>query len=68
VVTEHWNKIHEKVIFKIMPPRRRRERHVVNETMEEEMRQLRASLDAMEITQRRALEDGDVNEVVEAKE
>jgi hypothetical protein len=45
-----------------MPPRRCRERPVVNATMEEEMRQLRARLDAMETTQRRAPETGDVSE------
>jgi hypothetical protein len=45
-----------------MPPRRRRERPVVNATMEEEMRQLRARLDAMETTQRRAPEAGDVSD------
>jgi hypothetical protein len=55
-----------------MPPRRLKERLVVNTTMEEEMRQLRARLDAMETAQRRAPNVGDVseseNEYVEAKE
>jgi hypothetical protein len=48
------NNLCEKRKFRIMPPRRRRERPVVNATMEEEMRQLRARLDAMETMQRRA--------------
>jgi hypothetical protein len=56
----------------IMPPRRRRDRPVVNATMEEEMRQLCARLDAMETAQRRAPDVGDVseseNEDVEAEE
>jgi hypothetical protein len=46
-----------------MPLRRRRERPMVNATMEDEMRKLCARLDTMETTQRRALETGDVNEV-----
>jgi hypothetical protein len=45
-----------------MPPLRRRERLVVNAAMEWEMRQLCASLDAMEIKKRRELEVGDVSE------
>jgi hypothetical protein len=45
-----------------MPSRRHRERPVANATMEEEMRQLRARLDAMEATQRRAPETGDVSD------
>jgi hypothetical protein len=56
------NKLCEKEIFRIMPPRRRRDRPVVNAAMEEEMRQLCARLDAMETTQRRAPEAGDVSE------
>jgi hypothetical protein len=56
----------------IIPLRRCRERLVVNEAMEEEMRQICARLDAMETTQRRAPDAGDVseseNEYVEAKE
>jgi hypothetical protein len=50
-------------ILEAMPPRRHRERLVANTTMEEEMRQLRARLDAMEETQRRAPETGDVSDV-----
>jgi hypothetical protein len=46
-----------------MPLRRRRERPMVNATMEDEMRKLCARLDTMETTQRRALETGDVSEV-----
>ena len=34
-----------KIKIRIMSPRRRRERHVVNASMEEEMRQLCARLD-----------------------
>jgi hypothetical protein len=45
-----------------MLPRRRGERPVVNETMEEEMRQLCARLDAMETTQGRAPEAVDVSD------
>jgi hypothetical protein len=45
-----------------MPPRRCRERPVVNASMEAEMRQLHARLDAMEPTQRIAPKDGDVSE------
>jgi hypothetical protein len=45
-----------------MPPRRHRDRPVPNPIMEEEMRQLHARLDAMETTQRRAPDVGDVNE------
>jgi hypothetical protein len=56
------NKLCVKRKFRIMPPRRCRERPVVNAAMEEEMRQLRARLDAMETTQRRAPEVGDVSE------
>jgi hypothetical protein len=56
----------------IMPAKRCRDRSVVNETMEEEMRQLRARLYAMDTTQRREPNVGDVseyeNEDVEAEE
>jgi hypothetical protein len=45
-----------------MLPRRRKDRPVPNLSMEEEMRQLRARLDAMETTQRISLDVGDVNE------
>ena len=45
-----------------MSLRRRRLRPVVNTTMEEEMRQLHARMDAMETTQRREPKDGDVSE------
>jgi hypothetical protein len=41
-----------------MSPRRRGE----NAEMEEEMRRIRMRLDAMETSQRRATEDGDVSE------
>jgi hypothetical protein len=43
----------------IMPPRRHRD---LNPEMEEEMRRLRMRLDAMETTQRRAPDVGDVSE------
>jgi len=46
-----------------MSPRRHRERYVANAAMEEEMRQLRARLDAMETIQRRAPYTGDVSDV-----
>jgi hypothetical protein len=46
-----------------MPPRRRRERPIVNAAMGEEIGQLRARLDAMETTQRRSPKVGDVSEV-----
>jgi hypothetical protein len=46
-----------------MPPRRRVEPPVVNIAMEREMRELRARLDAIETTQRRAPNAGDVSEV-----
>jgi hypothetical protein len=45
-----------------MPPRRRGERPVENPAMEQEMRQLRARLDAMETTQRREPDVGDISE------
>jgi hypothetical protein len=45
-----------------MLSRRCREKLVVNAAMEEEMRQLCASLDAMETSQRRAPEASDVSE------
>jgi hypothetical protein len=45
-----------------MPPRRRRDKLVANSTMEEEMRKFRAILDAMETTQRREPDAGDVSE------
>jgi adenine-specific DNA methylase len=55
-----------------MPPRRRRDRLVVNAAMEGDMIQLHASLDAMETTQRREPNVGDFseseNEDVEAEE
>jgi hypothetical protein len=55
-----------------MPPRRHRDGPMVNATMVEEMRQLRARLDAMETMQRRAPNAGDANEseneYVEAEE
>jgi hypothetical protein len=55
-----------------MPPRRRVDPPVANRAMEREMRELRARLDAMETTQRRAPDVGDVseaeNEEVEVEE
>jgi hypothetical protein len=45
-----------------MPPRRR-ERDMPDPAVEREMRELRARLDAMETTQRRATDTGDVSEV-----
>jgi hypothetical protein len=55
-----------------MPPRRRAEPPVENRVVEREMRELRARLDAMETTQRRAPDVGDVsdaeNEEVEVEE
>jgi hypothetical protein len=45
-----------------MPPRRRAERPVENPVVEREMRELRARLDAMETTQRRAPDVGDVSD------
>jgi hypothetical protein len=45
-----------------MSPRRCRERPVVNTAMGEEMRQICARLDAMETTQRRAADMGDIDE------
>jgi hypothetical protein len=45
-----------------MPPRRHIDRPMINATMEEEMRQLCARLDSMEIMQRRAPNAGDINE------
>jgi hypothetical protein len=45
-----------------MPPRRRAERPVENPTMEWEMRQLCARLDAMETMQRREPDVGDISE------
>jgi hypothetical protein len=52
-----------KEYIEVMPPRRRRERSVFNESTEEEMRQLRARLDTMEIKKRRAPEAGYVSDV-----
>jgi hypothetical protein len=61
-----------KRIFGIMPPKRCRERSVVNAAMEEETRQLCARLESMETTQRRAPKFGDLikteNEYVEVEE
>jgi hypothetical protein len=55
-----------------MPPRRRVEPPVENRAMEREMRELCARLDAMETTQRRAPDVGDIseaeNEEVEVEE
>jgi hypothetical protein len=55
-----------------MPPRRRVETPIENRAMEREMRELCARLDAMETTQRRAPDAGDVsdaeNEEVEVEE
>jgi len=48
--------------FRIMSPRRHRERPVVNVAMEEEMRQFSGMLDAMETTQIRAPKVGDISE------
>jgi hypothetical protein len=45
-----------------MPPRRRVEPPIANRAMEREMRELRARMDAMETTQRRAPDAGDVSE------
>jgi hypothetical protein len=45
-----------------MPPRRRVDLPVANRAMEIEMRELCVSLDAMETTQRRAPDAGDVSE------
>jgi hypothetical protein len=45
-----------------MPPRRCVDPPVANRAMEREMRELRARLDAMETTQRRAPDAGDVSE------
>jgi hypothetical protein len=45
-----------------MPPRRRVEPPVENRAMEREMRELCARLDAMETTQRRAPDAGDVSD------
>jgi hypothetical protein len=50
-------------ILEAMPPRRCKERLVANATMEEEMRQLRARLYAMEEMQMRELDIGDVSDV-----
>jgi hypothetical protein len=47
-----------------MPPRR----HRANAEMEEEMRRLRMRLDAMETTQRRAPDTGDVSEAESEEE
>jgi hypothetical protein len=46
-----------------MPPRRHAYPPVENRVVEREMRELRARLDAMETTQRRAPDAGDVNDV-----
>jgi len=43
-----------------MPPRRCRDRTIENPRMEEEMRILRAMLDAMKTAQRRASNAGDI--------
>jgi hypothetical protein len=55
-----------------MPPRRCKDRPVVNASMEEEMRQIHARLDTMETTQRRVPNAGDIseseNEYVEEEE
>jgi hypothetical protein len=45
-----------------MPPRRRAERPMPDPAVEREMRELRAHLDAMETTQRRAPDAGDISE------
>jgi hypothetical protein len=45
-----------------MPPRRRAEPPVANRVVEREMRELHARLDAMETTQRRAPDVGDVSD------
>jgi hypothetical protein len=42
------NKLYEKKKIRIMSLRRCKERHVLNATMEDEMRQLHVRLDAME--------------------
>jgi len=62
VVSEKEIRFVRKIKFRIMLPRIRRERHIVNASMEEEMRQLCARLDSMETTQIRAPEAGDVSE------
>jgi hypothetical protein len=49
-------------IVSTMLPRRRVDPPVANRAMEREMRELRARLDAMETTQRRVLDAGDVSE------
>jgi hypothetical protein len=45
-----------------MSPRRRQDRPMPDPAMEREMRELHARLDAMETTQRRATDTGDVSE------
>jgi hypothetical protein len=45
-----------------MPPRRHADPPVANRAMEREMRELCVRLDAMETTQRRAPDAGDVSE------
>jgi hypothetical protein len=49
-----------KIKFRVMSPKRHRERLVVNAAMGEEMRQIHARLDAMETVKRRAPDVGDV--------
>jgi hypothetical protein len=49
--------------FRTMLPRRRKERPIVHVAMEEEMRQLCARLDTMEIEKIRAHYVGDANEI-----
>jgi hypothetical protein len=46
-----------------MPPRRHAKPIVENRAMKREMRQLQVRLDAMETSQRRAPDDGDVSDV-----
>jgi hypothetical protein len=45
-----------------MPPRRCRDRPIANPTMEEEMRRLRARIEAMETGKIRAPNVGDIND------
>jgi hypothetical protein len=46
-----------------MLPRRRADLPIANRAMEREMREFHARMDAMETSQRRAPDDGDINEV-----
>ena len=58
----YLNYVGRKISVSKISPRKRIDPPVANRVMEREMRELRARLDSMETTQRRALDVGDVSE------